>query len=76
MALTKEIQLQNIKALRDNTCRIPEVVEWYYQYQSELHRRHTFLSKFVEVYLHYVANGGQEAVSIFNINVSSSYAFL
>eukprot|EP01033_Poteriospumella_lacustris_P002863 gene2863-2087_t len=50
-AIAKEIQYQNIEALHRGS-RSPEIIEWYYQYQSELYRRHNFLTKPTEVTLH------------------------
>jgi hypothetical protein len=50
-AIAKEIQYQNIQALHQGS-RSPDIIEWYYQYQSELYRRHNFLSKSAEVTLH------------------------
>jgi hypothetical protein len=80
VALSKHIRQQNIQALKTQ-CRIPEVVEWYYQYQSELNRKFSFLTKNTEVVLHYAAGSSRqntEAMSTFNISVSfsTSSAFL
>lgn len=72
VALTKDIQIQNINALR-HSCRIPEVVEWYYQYQSELNRKFGFLTNVIEVNLYYSVGTGRQnndSVSSFNISVS------
>ncbi len=71
VALTKDIQIQNIQALRQS-CRIPEVVEWYYQYQSELNRKFGFLMNNTEVNLLYSIGSGrqtEDSVSSFNICV-------
>jgi hypothetical protein len=70
--ITKQIHYQNIIALQNNS-RSPEVVEWYYQYQSELNRKHNFLLKSTEVYIHFPGtnvNNPQPVVSIFNIAVN------
>ncbi len=73
--MTKDIKSQNISALRSQ-CRIPEVVEWYYQYQSELSRKYAFLLKIVEVNIVYssgtTGRNSQEGFSTFNIAVSGN----
>jgi hypothetical protein len=76
--LNKHILFQNIVALQ-NGSRSPEIVEWYYQYQAEIYRRHTFLMKSTEVFVHFQDNGSFSSsasspkVSIFNIAASVSY---
>lgn len=60
----------NIIALREGS-RLPEVVEWYYQYQSELVRKNSFLEKEQAINIHFAVQGrnGMETSSPFKINV-------
>lgn len=53
-AVAKEIQFTNIQLLHQGS-RQPEIIEWYYQYQSDLYRKHQFLSKQTEITLHLFA---------------------
>jgi len=66
MVLQRQIQYQNTIALQ-NGSRSPEIVEWYYQYQTETCRKNIFLQKSVEVYLHF---GQSSTVSIFHITMN------
>ena len=43
--------MSNIQLLHEGS-RLPEIIEWYYQYQVELYRRNQFLTKSIEVTLH------------------------
>lgn len=63
----------NIVAIQ-NGSRVPEVVEWYYQHQSEVVKRNAFLSDAVLVDLHYTVPGrlGVQSTTKFNISVSAS----
>lgn len=78
-AIAKEIQYQNIEALHRGS-RSPEIIEWYYQYQSELYRRHNFLTKPTEVTLHVYSpfhgdgdNDDNPALFIVTVRYSISY---
>lgn len=72
-ALCSEVERMNIVAIQ-NGSRVPEVVEWYYQHQSEVVKRNAFLSDAVLVDLHYTVPGrlGVQSTTKFNISVSSS----
>ncbi|RYY78749.1 hypothetical protein EON63_17605 [archaeon] len=69
-SLTKHVRYQNSEALAQQ-CRLPEVVEWYYQLQADLNRKHSFLLKNTEVYLIFPSAKieGENVVSIFNVAV-------
>lgn len=76
-ALTRHIRYQNTEALSQQ-CRLPEVMEWYYQLQADLNRKHSFLLKNAEVYLIFppAKIDGDNVVSIFNVAVSKLHGLL
>ncbi len=71
-ALCSEIERVNIIAIQ-NGSRVPEVVEWYYQHQTDVMRRNAFLANEVLVNLHYAVPGrmGAQSVTKFSVSVSS-----
>ncbi len=66
--LIKQIRYQNTLALHSQS-RLPEVVEWYYQLQTELNRKHAFLLKSLEVYISFPSAHKQDVphVSVFTV---------
>jgi hypothetical protein len=74
-AIVKQIRFQNTLALHKQS-RLAEVVEWYYQLQAELNRKHAFLLKNIEVYINFgSSSSSRKEVSIFHVAVSISKVY-
>ena len=66
----KAVRRANVQALQTG-CREPEVVEWYYQYQSDLTKEASFMTSKHIIHMRHTLPGQEEGrTSYFHVSVS------